>query len=88
VCPQHLGGTLDIDSPLPVTVDGYDMWEIQALLAMCTDNRTRDKQALGLRVSVWDPVANLPKSVLNGYYVLQKQTGAIFSEQEDDSDTF
>ena len=45
-------------------------------------------KGLGLRVSVWDPVANLPKVVLNDYYVLQKQTVAIFAEQEDDSDTF
>jgi hypothetical protein len=25
--PQHLGGAPDIDAPLPVTVDGDDMWE-------------------------------------------------------------
>ena len=30
--PQHLGGVPDFDVPLPVTVDGYDMWEIQTLM--------------------------------------------------------
>ena len=46
--PQRLDGTQDIDAPLPVTVDGYDMWEIQALLVMRTDKRTHCKQALVL----------------------------------------
>ena len=41
--PQHLGGAPDIDVPLPVTVDGYDMWEIQALLAMRTDKKSRER---------------------------------------------
>jgi hypothetical protein len=42
------GGAPDIEVPLPVTVDGYDMWEIQALLAMRTDKKSRCKQALVL----------------------------------------
>ena len=62
-----------------MTVDGYDMWEIQALLAMCTDKRTRCKQDLvlwqgfGVERASWESVANLPKGVLNDYYALQQQ---------------
>jgi hypothetical protein len=79
-----------------VTVDGYDMWEIQALLAMRTDKRTRYKQTLvlwlwqgfGVENVTWESVENLPKSVLNDYYVLQQQDVVMFSEQDDDSDAF
>jgi hypothetical protein len=90
--PQHLGGAPDIDVPLPVTVDGYDMWEIQALLAMRTDKKSRCKQALvlcqgfGVESVSWEPVANLPKSVLNEYYALQKQAVALFEERDDNSE--
>ncbi len=79
-----------------MTVDGYDMWEIQALLAMRTDKRTRYKQTLvlwlwqgfGVENVTWESVENLPKSVLNDYYVLQQQDVVMFSEQDDDSDAF
>ena len=79
-----------------MTVDGYDMWEIQALLAMRTDKRTRYKQALvlwlwqgfGVESTTWESVENLPKSVLNDYYVLQQQAVVMFAEQDDDSDAF
>ncbi len=47
-CPKHLGGVPNFDSPLPVTVDGYDMWEVQALLSMCTNKKTRCKETLVL----------------------------------------
>ena len=92
--PQHLGGAPDIDVPLPVTVDGYDMWEIQALLAMRTDKKSRCKQALvlwqgfGVESASWEPVANLPKSVLNEYYDLQKQVADLFEERDDNSEEF
>jgi hypothetical protein len=46
--PKHLGGVPSFDAPLPVTVDGYDMWEVQALLSMRTNKRTRCKEALVL----------------------------------------
>jgi len=78
--------------PLPVTVDGYDMWEIQALLAMRTDKKSRCKQALvlwqgfGVESASWEPVANLPKSVLNEYYALQTQAAALFEERDDNSE--
>ena len=74
-----------------MTVDGYDMWEIQALLAMRTDKRTRYKQALvlwkgfGVESASWEPVANLPKAVLDAYYTLQQQAAALFNELDDDS---
>ncbi len=61
--PQHLGDTPDIDVPLPITVDGYDMWEIQALLAMSTDKKSRCKQDLvlcqgfGVESASWDPIS-------------------------------
>jgi hypothetical protein len=92
--PPHLGGAPDIDAPLPVTVDGYDMWEIQALLAMRTDKKSRCKQALvlwqgfGVESASWEPVANLPKSVLSEYYALQKQAAALFEERDDNSEDF
>ena len=88
--PQHLGGAPDIDVPLPVTVDGYDMWEIQTLLAMRTDKKSRCKQALvlwkgfGVESASWEPVANLP-TVLDTYYTLQQQAAALFNELDDDS---
>jgi hypothetical protein len=47
-CPKHLGGAPSFDAPLPVTVDGYVMWEVQALLSMRTNKRTRCKEALVL----------------------------------------
>ena len=77
-----------------MTVDGYDMWEIQALLAMRTDKRTRCKQSLvlcqgfGVESVSWEPVSNLPKDVLNDYYTLQQQAAAMFEEQDDESDAF
>ena len=89
--PQHLGGAPDIDVPLPVTVDGYDLWEIQTLLAMRTDKKSRCKQALvlwkgfGVESASWEPVANLPKAVLDAYYTLQQQAAALFNELDDDS---
>jgi hypothetical protein len=45
---QHLGDTPDIDVPLPVTVDGYNMWKMEELLTMSTDKKSRSKQALVL----------------------------------------
>jgi hypothetical protein len=90
---QHLGDVPNIGVPLPVTVDGYDMCEIQALLVMCTGKKSRCKQALvlcqgfGVESVNWDPVANLPQPVLNEYYALQKQATALF-EQDDNSDVF
>ncbi len=42
------GGPSDIDVSLPVTVDCYDMWEIQSLLTMRTDKKSPCKQALVL----------------------------------------
>ncbi len=46
--PKHLGGVPSFDAHLPVTVDGYDMWEVQALLSMRTNKRTRCKETLVL----------------------------------------
>ncbi len=92
--PPHLGGTPDIDVSLPVTVDGYDMWEIQSLLAMHTDKKSRCKQALvlwqgfGVESASWEPVSNLPKSVLSEYYALQKQAASLFEERDDNSEDF
>jgi hypothetical protein len=68
------------------------MWEIQSLLAMRTDKKSRCKQALvlwqgfGVESTSWEPVANLPKSVLNEYYDLQKQAAALFEEWDDNSE--
>jgi hypothetical protein len=90
--PKHLGGVPSFDAPLPVTVDGYDMWEVQALLSMRTNKRTRCKEALvlwqgfGVESASWEPVANLPKGVLDAYYALQKQAAALFEEQGDNSE--
>ncbi len=92
--PPHLGGAPDIDVPLPVTVDGYDMWEIQALLDMRTNKKSRCKQALvlwqgfGVESASWEPVSNLPKSVLSEYYALQKQAAALFEERDENSEDF
>jgi hypothetical protein len=93
VRPKHLGDASDIGVTLPVMVDGYDMCEIQTLLAMSTDKKSRCKQALvlcqgfGVESVSWDPVTNLPQPVLNEYYALQKQDAALF-EQDDNSDVF
>ncbi len=92
--PKHLGGAPSFDAPLPVTVDGYVMWEVQALLSMRTNKRTRCKEALvlwqgfGVESASWEPVANLPKGVLDAYYALQKQAAALFEEQDDNSEYF
>ena len=32
--PDRLDGMSELDVPLPLTTDGYDLWEIQALLVM------------------------------------------------------
>jgi hypothetical protein len=85
-CPKHLGGVPSFDAPLPVTVDGYDMWEVQALLSMRTKKKTRCKEVLvlwqgfGVESASWESVANLPKGVLDAYYALQKQAAALFEE--------
>ena len=46
--PDRLGGMSELDTPLPLTADGYDLWEIQALLAMRTDKKTNHKTVLGV----------------------------------------
>ena len=84
----------ELDTPFPLTADGYDLWEIQALLAMRTDKKTKRNQVLvlwqgfGVESVTWEPVANLPKSVLDEYYALQKQVATMFADLDDDSDTF
>jgi hypothetical protein len=45
-------------------------------------------QGFGVESATWEPVTNLPKTVLNEYYNLQKQAPVMFAEQDDDSDTF
>ena len=68
------------------------MWEVQALLSMRTNKRTRCKEALvlwqgfGVESVSWEPVANLPKGVLDTYYALQQQAAALFEEQDDNSE--
>ena len=63
-CPDRLDGMSAFDAPLPLTIDGYDLWKIQALLAMRTDKKTERKQALtlwlgfGVESTTWEPVAN------------------------------
>jgi hypothetical protein len=60
---------------------------------MRTDKKTKRKQDLvmcqgfGVESATWEPVANLPKTVLNEYYSLQKQTETMFAEQDEESDT-
>ena len=91
--PAHLD-VQTADAPLPLTADGYDLWEIQALLAMRSDKKTKRKQVLvlwqgfGVESASWESVANLPKAVLQEYYVSQQQAAAMFAEQDDDSDAF
>ena len=46
--PDRLGDMSVFDTPLPMTVDGYDLWEIQSLLAIRTDKKTKRKQTLVL----------------------------------------
>ena len=93
-CPDHLVVQPETDAPLPLTADGYDLWEIQTLLAMCSDKKTKRKQDLvlcqgfGVESASWDPVTNLPKAVLNEFYVSQQQAAVLFAEQDDDSDVF
>ena len=59
---------------------------------MRTDKKSRCEQALvlwqgfGVESASWEPVANLPKSVLNEYYALQKQAVALFEERDDNSE--
>jgi hypothetical protein len=59
---------------------------------MRTNKRTRCKEALvlwqgfGVESASWEPVANLPKAVLDAYYTLQKQAAALFEEQDDNSE--
>lgn len=70
------------------------MWEIQALLTMRSDKKTKRKQTLvlwqgfGVESASWEPVANLPKAVLQEYYTSQQQAAAMFAEQDEDSDVF
>ena len=45
-------------------------------------------QGIGVESTTWEPVSNLPKTVLNEYYKLQKQTVDMFAKQDDESDTF
>ena len=91
--PAHLG-VQTADAPLPLTADGYDLWEIQALLAMRSDKKTKRKQDLvlwewfGVESASWEPVANLSKAVLQEYYVSQQQAASMFAKQDEDSDAF
>jgi len=84
--PQHLGGVPSFDAPLPLIEDGYSKWEVEAVLATRVVKKTRRKEALilwqgfGIESASWEPIANLPKLVLDEYQAMQGQAEALFDD--------
>jgi hypothetical protein len=66
--------------------DGYSKWEVEAVLATRVVKKTRRKEALilwqgfGIESASWEPIANLPKLVLDEYQAMQVQAEALFED--------
>lgn len=93
--PDRLGGVPNLDAPLPITSGTVTICGKFRRCSMRTDKKTRCSQALvvwqgfGVESVRWEPVANLPKAVLDEYHTLQKQAAVLFAELDDnDSESF
>ena len=84
---DDLGGPAE-EMPEPITVDGEDCYEVEAILAERTEKKTRRRQVLvkwaglDLLSATWEPLGNMPQLVIDEFRGMQRAMADALSEAD------